>query len=145
MARYMLDTDTCSYIMKRSNQVVVKRLRAVSVRDVCMSVITKSELLYGVEVSPRREQDATALQAFLPHVEVLEFPNAAAAHYAEIRADLKKRGQMIGTNDLFIAAHARTLGLRLVTNNTAEFGRVKGLTLENWTLAVRRSRSSDAE
>ena len=101
-----------------------------------MSVITKSELLYGVEVSPRRAQDATALQAFLPHVEVLEFPDDAATHYAQIRADLKNRGQMIGANDLFIAAHARSLGLRLVTNNTAEFGRVKGLTLENWTLPV---------
>ena len=142
MVRYMLDTDTCSHIMKRSNQTVIKRLRAVPVSDVCMSVITKSELLYGVEVSPRREQDAAAMRAFLPHVEILEFPDAAATHYAEIRADLKKRGQMIGAHDLFIAAHARTLGLRLVTNNTAEFGRVKGLTLENWTLPVRRTRST---
>lgn len=141
MVRYMLDTDTCSYVMKRSNQNVLKRLRAVPVADVCMSVITKSELLYGVEVSPRREQDATALRAFLPHVEVLEFPDAASTHYAEIRAELKKRGQMIGANDLFIAAHARTLGLRLVTNNTAEFSRVKGLALENWTLPLRRTRS----
>jgi tRNA(fMet)-specific endonuclease VapC len=98
-----------------------------------------------VGVSPRREQDATALRAFLPHVEVLEFPDAAASDYAEIRADLKKRGQMIGANDLFIAAHARTLGLALVTNNTAEFGRVKGLTLENWTLPVRRTRSRGEE
>ena len=145
MARYMLDTDTCSYIMKRSNQTVVKRLRAISVADVCISVITKSELLYGVEVSPRQVQDATALQAFLPHVEVLEFPDAAATHYAQIRADLKKSGQIIGANDLFIAAHARSLGLRLVTNNTGEFGRVKGLTLENWILPVRRSRSRDDE
>ena len=143
MARYMLDTDTCSFIMKRSNQPVVNRLRAVPVTDVCISVITKSELLYGVDVSPHREQDATALKAFLPHVEVLEFPDDAATHYAQIRADLKKRGQMIGANDLFIAAHTRSLGLRLVTNNTAEFSRVKGLTLENWTLAVRRSRSRD--
>jgi tRNA(fMet)-specific endonuclease VapC len=145
MARYMLDTDTCSYVMKRSNQTVVKRLRAVPVTEVCISVITKSELLYGVEVSPRRTQDETALQAFLPHVEVLEFPGDGAIHYAQIRADLKKRGQMIGANDLFIAAHARSLGLRLVTNNTAEFGRVKGLTLENWTLPIRRSRSTDHE
>ena len=139
-ARYMLDTDTCSYIMKRSSEAVLKRLRAVPVADVCVSVITKSELLYGVEVSPRNAQDAMALQAFLPHVDVLEFPDAAATHYAQIRADLKKRGLMIGANDLFIAAHARSLGLRFVTNNTAEFGRVKGLTLENWTLPVRRSR-----
>jgi tRNA(fMet)-specific endonuclease VapC len=84
-------------------------------------------------------------RAFRPHVAVLEFPDAAATHYAEIRADLKKRGQMIGANDLFIAAHARTLGLRLVTTNTAEFGRVKGLTLENWTVPVRRTRSRGEE
>jgi len=145
MGRYMLDTDTCSYIMKRSHQTVLNRLQAIPVTDVCMSVITKSELLYGVEVSPRRMHDATALKAFLPHVEVLDFPDAAATHYAQIRADLKKRGQMIGANDLLIAAHARGLGLTLVTNNTAEFSRVKGLTLENWTLPVRRSRSRDAE
>ena len=99
-ARYMLDTDTCSYIMKRSSEPVMKRLRAIPVVSVCISVITKSELLYGVEVSPRHMQDATALQAFLPHVEILEFPDDAAIHYAQIRADLKKRGQMIGANDL---------------------------------------------
>ena len=63
----------------------------------------------------------------------------------QIRAELKKRGQMIGADDLFIAAHARSLGLRLVTNDTAEFGRVKGLMLENWTLPVRRSRSRGDE
>jgi len=141
MARYMLDTDTCSYIMKRSSETVLKRLQAIPVTEVSVSVITKAELLYGVEVSPRRLQDAAALKAFFPHVEVLEFRDDAATHYAEIRADLKTRGQMIGANDLLIAAHARSLGLRLVTNNTAEFGRVKGLTLENWTLAVRRPRS----
>jgi tRNA(fMet)-specific endonuclease VapC len=131
--------------MKRSSQAVMNRLQAVPVTDVCISVITKSELLYGVEVSPRRMQDAAALKAFLPYVEVLEFPDDAATHYAQIRADLKKRGQMIGANDLFIAAHVRSLGLRLVTNNTAEFGRVRGLTLENWTLPGRRSRSTDDE
>ena len=145
MTRYMLDTDTCSYIMKRSHPTVLKRLKAIPVTDVSISVISKSELLYGVEVSPRRTQDATALKAFLPHVEVLGFSDDAALHYAQIRADLKTRGQMIGATDLFIAAHARSLGLRLVTNNTAEFGRVRGLTLENWTLAVRRSRSRDGE
>ena len=75
----------------------------------------------------------------------MEFPDDAAAHYAQTRADLKKRGQMVGANDLLIAAHARSLGLRLVTNNTAEFGRVKELTIENWTRPVRRSRSRDDE
>ena len=138
MARYMLDTDTCSCVMKRSSAAVLRRLQAVPVADVCMSVVTKSELLYGVEVSPRRGQDAAALAAFLPYVEVLDFPDHAASHCAEIRADLKKRGSPIGANDLFIAAHARSLGLTLVTNNTAEFGRVKGLRVENWTRPQRR-------
>jgi tRNA(fMet)-specific endonuclease VapC len=132
MPRYMLDTDMCSYIMKRSNDAVLKRLQRIPVDDVCVSVITKSELLYGVEVSPRRQQDETALTAFLDHVEVLDFPDEATSHYARIRADLKAKGAIIGAHDLFIAAHARSLGLILVTNNTREFGRVRGLTIENW-------------
>lgn len=140
MARFMLDTDVCSYIMKRSSLLVLKRLKAVPVDDVCMSVVTKAELLYGVELSPRRAQDEAAVAAFLPYVSAVDFTDAAASHYAEIRADLKRRGLMIGANDLFIAAHARSLGLTLVTNNTAEFGRVGGLKLENWTLPARRSR-----
>ena len=140
MPRFMLDTDTCSYIMKRSQPLVLKRLQAVPVGDVCMSVVTKAELLYGVEVSPRRAQDAAALAAFLPYVEVLEFDDGAALHYAQIRADLKKRGALIGANDLFIAAHARALGLTLVTNNTAEFERVSDLAIENWTIRSRRKK-----
>jgi tRNA(fMet)-specific endonuclease VapC len=134
MPRYMLDTDTCSYIMKRSNSGVLKRLGALPVSDVCISVITKSELLFGVEVSPRRQQDEAALDAFLKYLEVLDFPDLASLHYARIRADLRRLGTMIGANDLFIAAHARSLGLTLVTNNTREFGRVSGLVIENWTL-----------
>jgi len=135
MPRYMLDTDTCSYIMKRSNDAVLKRLQKVPVSDVCISVITKSELLFGVEVSPRRRQDESALSAFLGYVEVLDFPDTASLHYAKIPAGLKTLGTLIGANDLFIAAHARSLGLTLVTNNTREFGRVPKLVIENWTLA----------
>lgn len=134
MPRYMLDTDTCSYIMKRSSEVTLKRLQKVPPEDVCISVITKSELLYGVEVSPHRYQDEAAVSAFLNYVEVLDFPDRACTHYAEIRADLKKNGRMIGANDLFIAAHARAQGLILVTNNTKEFGRVRNLRMENWTV-----------
>jgi tRNA(fMet)-specific endonuclease VapC len=140
MPRFMLDTDTCSYIMKRSHPPLVKRLRSVPVGDVCMSVITKAELLYGVEVSPRRAQDSAALAAFLPYVEALDLTDDAAIHYADIRAALKKRGAVIGANDLFIASHARAHRLTLVTNNTAEFERVQGLEIENWTLPPRRRR-----
>src|SRR6266481_3619 len=138
MVRYMLGTDTCSYIMKRSHQSVLRRLQEVPVSEVCISVVTKSELLFGVEISPRRQQDELALNAFLPHVEVLDFPDEAAAHYAKIRAELKACGTMIGANDLFIAAHARSLGLTLVTNNTHEFGRVQNLTIENWTIPIKK-------
>ena len=134
MPLFMLDTDTCSCIMKRSHPLVLKRLQAVAIDDVCMSIVSRAELLYGVEVSPRRAQDAAALAAFLPYVEALPLDEDAALHYAEIRSDLKRRGVLIGANDRFIAAHARALGLTLVTNNTEEFQRVSGLAIENWTL-----------
>ena len=133
MVNYMLDTDISSYIMKRSHEVVLNRLQCVPIAAVCISVITKSELLYGVEVSPRRQQDHAALVEYLRHVEVLDFPDEAALHYAQIRAALKECGAMIGANDLFIAAHARSLDLTLVTNNTDEFSRVRDLKVENWS------------
>jgi tRNA(fMet)-specific endonuclease VapC len=136
MPRYMLDTDTCSYIMRRSHDALLNRLAKVPVSDVCISVITRSELLFGVEVSPKRKQDEAALAAFLRYVEVLDFPDEASSHYGKIRADLKARGSMIGANDLFIAAHARSLDLTLVTNNTREFKRVRGLSIENWTIST---------
>ena len=133
MPEYMLDTAISSYIMKRSHEKVLGRLKEIPIDAVCISVITKSELLFGVEVSPRRQQDRAALDEYLRHVEVLDFPDEAALHYAQIRAALKARGTMIGANDLFISAHARSLKLTLVTNNTQEFGRVQELHIENWT------------
>jgi len=133
MLRYMLDTDTCAYIMKRKSDVLLKRLQRVPLEEVCVSVITKAELLYGVEVSPRREQDEAAVHAFLNYVETLDFPDQAASHYADIRSNLKHSGRVIGANDLLIAAHARGMGLTLITNITKEFGRVRNLKLENWT------------
>ena len=136
MAVYMLDTDISSYIMKRTHSVVLKRLQTVAVSDVCVSAITKAELLYGVEVSPRRQKDQVALDEYLRYVAVLDYPATAALDYARIRAQLKQRGMMIGSNDLLIAAHALCLGLMLVSNNTKEFGRIQGLKIENWTEPV---------
>ena len=133
MPVYMLDTDISSYIMKRSRENVLNTLRQTSIGDVCISVITKAELLFGVMISPRAQHDKAALEAYLRHIEVLDFPENAASDYASIRADLKLRGAMIGANDLLIAAHARSLGLVLVTNNLREFERVDGLKVENWT------------
>jgi len=92
--------------------------------------------MFGVELSPLRQQDEVALSGFLRYVGVLDFSDEASPHYANIRAELKTLSTMIGANDLFIAAHARSLGLTLVTNNTREFGRVRDLAIENWTLAT---------
>lgn len=136
MPLYMIDTDISSYILKRSDDAVLKRLQQVRVGEVCMSVITKAELLFGVELSPRQQQDQAALDLYLRHVEVLGLPDEAALHYAQVRAHLKQSGSMIGANDLLIAAHALCLRLTLVTNNTREFCRVPKLVVENWTEPV---------
>ena len=130
----MLDTDISSYIMKRSSEALLRKLQSVPIGDVCISVITKAELMYGVEVSPRQSQDQLALDGYLRHVRVLDFPGDAAIHYARVRGILRSAGSMIGANDLFIAAHARSHQLTLVTNNTAHFERVPELMIENWTL-----------
>jgi tRNA(fMet)-specific endonuclease VapC len=133
MALYMLDTDISSYIMKRSSPTLLQKLQTVAVGDLCISAITKSELMFGVEISPRRQKDQLSLDEYLQYVQVSDYPGDAALHYAQIRAHLKTHGTTIGANDLLIAAHARYLGLTLVTNNIGEFRRVPKLRLENWT------------
>jgi tRNA(fMet)-specific endonuclease VapC len=132
MPRFMLDTDICSYIMKRTDEAVLRRVATIPLSDLCISAIIRSELEFGVAASPRQERDRTALDELIRDVPVLDFPGGAASNYGEIRALLKSRGVLIGANDMLIAAHARFLGLTLVTNNTREFQRVPGLKLENW-------------
>lgn len=132
MLRFLLDTDICSYIMRGSHPSLQRRMRSAVIGEQAVSVVTEAELLFGVSVSPRPEKEGIAVAAFLLHVEVLSLEDAVAQHYAEIRAELKARGVMIGANDLWLAAHARSLGLTLVTNNTREFERVGNLQLANW-------------
>ena len=132
MPEYMLDTDIASYIMNSKSPALLQKLQTVSTNAVCISAITKSEIVYGVEVSPRQQKDRAALEFFLRHIEVLDYPAGAAADYGYIRAALKARGTPIGPNDTLIAAHARHLGLTLVTNNIREFSRVPWLKVENW-------------
>ncbi|HEY5210654.1 MAG TPA: PIN domain-containing protein [Stellaceae bacterium] len=129
----MFDTDICSYIVRRSHPIILDRLSTMATDDVCISVIVKSELLFGIDMSTRPRREFGAVQDLLAQIAVLDFPDAAAAHYAQIRADLTKRGALIGANDLLIAAHARCLGMILVTNNVREFSRVRRLSIENWT------------
>jgi tRNA(fMet)-specific endonuclease VapC len=129
---YMLDTDTCAFILRRSSPTLLARIQSVPLVQQTISMVTLAELLYGVQVSTRRRENRAAVDALVLHLMVMEWSRGAAEHYAEIRADLKKRGQLIGSNDLMIAAHARSLGATVVTNNVKDFRRVKGLKFENW-------------
>jgi tRNA(fMet)-specific endonuclease VapC len=129
----MLDTDMASCIMKGTEPGVLRKLQRVPVTDVSISAITQSELMYGIERSPNFVRDQARIEVFLRHTQVLDYPAEAALHYGRIRAALKQRGTMIGANDLLIAAHARCLGLVLVTNNTRDFNRVPELKIENWS------------
>lgn len=129
---YMLDTDTCAFVLRRTSDTLLERIQAVLVVQQVMSVVTYAELLYGVQLSSKKKVNQAAVDALAGHLAILEWSQDAARHYALIRADLKKRGCMVGANDLMIAAHARSLGAIVVTNNTKDFARVKGLKLENW-------------
>lgn len=100
--------------------------------DICISSITYAELLHGVEKSKAKEKNRIALTMFLSEMQIASFDASAAQSYGIIKADLQKRGMLIGPIDTLIAAHAKALGLTLVTNNTREFSRVDGLELEDW-------------
>ncbi len=129
---YLLDTDTCAFILRRSSPKLLDRIQSIPLAQQAIAMVTLAELLYGVQVSSKRKENRTAVDALVLHLTVLEWSRGAAEHYAEIRSDLKKKGQLIGSNDLMIAAHARSLGATVVTNNVRDFRRVKGLKLENW-------------
>ncbi len=133
--RYLLDTNTCIYIIKRSPAHVYARFKRLHIGDVGVSAITHCELQFGVANSTKPEKNQLALTEFLGPLEVLDFPSAAAAHYGIIRARLQRSGTPIGNYDLLLAAHALQQGLVLVTNNTKGFKRVSGLMLENWITA----------
>jgi tRNA(fMet)-specific endonuclease VapC len=129
---YLLDTDTCAFILRRSSPALLQRIQTVPLRQQAMSMITLAELLYGVQVSSRKKANRAAVDLLARHLQVIDWSREAAEHHADIRADLKKKGQLIGSNDLLIAAHARSLAATVVTNNVKDFGRVKDLRIENW-------------
>ena len=128
----MLNTDICAFVLRRSSEVLLERIQQVPIERQIISMVTLAELLYGVLESNKKKANRAGVDAFVRHVTVKDWSRDAAEHYAEIRADLKKKGQMIGANDLMIAAHARSLDATVVTNNVKNFGRVKGLKVENW-------------
>jgi tRNA(fMet)-specific endonuclease VapC len=130
--RYMLDTNICIYLRSDRPPEVTARFRQMQHGDAVLSVITYGELLYGAERSQQRTRALESLARLVSLLPVLPLSEEAASAYGEIRATLEKRGEMIGGNDLWIAAHAKSAGLTLVTNNEPEFKRVPGLKLQNW-------------
>lgn len=131
MLRYLLDTNIVIYVMKRRPLEVLDTFNKQANR-MAISAITLAELMHGSEKSSRPAENLAAVEDFCSRLEVLSYTPKAAQHYGAIRTSLEKIGQPIGINDLHIAAHARSEGLILVTNNMKEFAKVPALQLENW-------------
>jgi tRNA(fMet)-specific endonuclease VapC len=131
MLRYLLDTNTCIDVIKRRPESLLERFNSSS-SHLAMSSITLAELLHGAEKSSDPQRSLAVVEDFCSRLEVLAYGAKAAQHYGQIRSALERRGTPIGGNDLHIAAHARSEGLTLVSNNLREFEQVDGLLYENW-------------
>lgn len=130
--KFMLDTNTCIYIIKQKSPQVLKHFKAYSVGEIGISSITLAELRFGVEKSQHVQKNQEALDAFILPLEIADFDEKAAKAYGE-RAALEKAGNPIGSTDMLIGAHALSLGLTLVTNNVREFRKIKHLKVIDWT------------
>ena len=130
--RYLLDTNIFIYIAKHNPPAVRERFARHTADELAMSVVTLGELRFGAEKSQSRERALAVVSQLESMMQIAPLTAAAGEHYGQIRAALQQRGEMIGNNDLWLAAHARAEGWILVTNNEREFGRVEGLQLENW-------------
>nr|WP_074766232.1 tRNA(fMet)-specific endonuclease VapC [Magnetospirillum fulvum] len=131
MLRFMLDTNLCIRLLRDRPTGLRERFN-VEAAALCISTVTLAELLNGAEKSAKPVENRNQVEAFAARLDVLPFDNAAAAHFADIRADLERKGHVIGPYDLMIAGHARSRGLVVVTGNLAEFKRVDGLRSEDW-------------
>jgi tRNA(fMet)-specific endonuclease VapC len=133
MLRYLLDTNIVIYVIKR-RPLSALQLFNDNEGHMAISSITLAELLHGAEKSNAPVRSLATVEDFCSRVEVLPYGAKAAQHYGSIRAALERQGQPIGVNDLHIAAHARSEGLTLVSNNLREFERVEGLRFDNWVV-----------
>ena len=132
-SQYLLDTNICIYITKHQPESVRQNFeKHLPNRNILISVITLGELRYGAEKSQNRKKALKVIDDFTSMVQVVELDDNVAEHYAQIRKDLSSKGQIIGSNDLWLAAHARSNNWVMVTNNEKEFVRVDGLKVENW-------------
>ncbi len=131
--RYMLDTNTASYIIKGDPAVVRKHLRNVPMATVCISAITEAELLRGVAKKPEAKRLPIAVKEFLLRVEILPWDSDSADAYAKLRTACEKEGKPLGTMDMLIAAHSVAVGAVLITNDKAFYNVGHHLTLQDWT------------
>jgi tRNA(fMet)-specific endonuclease VapC len=131
MKRYMLDTNTVSHLLKKHPDVT-QRVVAVPMASLCISAITEGELLFGLAKRPDAKQLHAAVRELLKRVDVLPWDSATAERYGPVRADMERRGKILGPLDLLIATHALAVGTVLVTNDHA-FSQVVDLHLEDWT------------
>ncbi len=130
--RYLLDTNICIYIQRHRPPEVYARFEKLKPGEAAISAITWGELLYGAEKSQHTTKVLKLLQEFITLIPVVQITAETSYLYGKIRADLELKGTPIGNNDLWIAAHAQSLEMTLVTNNTKEFKRVSGLKVQNW-------------
>jgi len=130
--RFLLDTNICIYITKHHPLNVLKRFEQLQQGEVAMSLITHGELMFGAEKSQQRDKTIEILHRLTELIPVIFPTRQTAEHYGDIRASLERAGEPIGANDLWIAAHARSIDITLVSNNTKEFQRIPKLKLENW-------------
>jgi tRNA(fMet)-specific endonuclease VapC len=132
LMRVMLDTNICIYLIKKQPLAVLEHFTAFPVGDIGISMITWAELVYGAYKSRHSTRNRAALDEFVAPLEVAKFDRAAVAAYGPLRANLERKGMVVGALDLLIAAHAISLGARVVTHNVREFQRIPGLRVENW-------------
>jgi len=131
--KYLIDTNICIYIMNKRPVAVIKKFKQFELGEIGISTITVSELQYGIVKSKYRKKNEFRLEEFLTPLEILTYDQTAARVYGDIRFQLEKLGQPIGSLDLLIAAQAISQDLVLITNNDKEFKRIKKLKVENWT------------
>lgn len=131
MRRYMLDTNTVSYLLKE-HPAVVRHVVAAPMASLCISAITAGELLFGLAKRPDAKRLHLAVGEFLRRVDVLPWDNTVAEHYGSARADMERQGKLLAPLDLLIATHALSVGTVLVTNDQA-FGQVAHLQVKDWT------------
>lgn len=130
---YMLDTNAVIMAIKHPDWKILARIEEHIGKDICISVITLAEMEYGAKKSRDPDKTRLGIYQFLAGIPVLDFGSKAAQHFGDIYGDLEMRGMRIGDRDTMIAAHARSLGYTIVTNNIREFSRVKGLSIEDWS------------